>query len=106
MNNLFDRNPPIIPTAYGSCPTSACAGNTFPQTWDYMGRYVWAGATLTFSPPKRVAEALPPPPPPPPPPAPPPATQTCPDGSVILATDACPAPPPPPPPPPPEPERG
>ena len=35
-------------------------------------------------------------PPPPPPPAP--ATQTCPDGSVILATDVCPAPPPPPPP--------
>jgi opacity protein-like surface antigen len=57
--------------------------------------------------------AAPPPPPepvvapePPPPPPPPPATQTCPDGSVILATDACPVPPPPPPPPPPEPERG
>ena len=51
----------------------------------------------------------PPPPPapaPPPPPPPPPATQTCPDGSVILATDACPVPPPPPPPPPPAPERG
>ena len=46
------------------------------------------------------------PPAPPPPPPPPPATQTCPDGSVILATDACPVPPPPPPPPPPEPERG
>ena len=45
------------------------------------------------------------PPAPPPPPAPP-ATQTCPDGSVILATDTCPAPPPPPPPPPPAPERG
>ena len=29
-----------------------------------------------------------------------------PDGSVILASDACPAPPPPPPPPPPAPERG
>jgi TonB-dependent receptor len=42
---------------------------------------------------------LPPPPPPPmaAPPAPAPeATQTCADGSVILATDACPAPPPPP----------
>jgi opacity protein-like surface antigen len=56
------------------------------------------------------AEAAPPPPPPlpppPPPPPPPPATQTCPDGSVILATDACPVPPPPPPPPPPAPERG
>ena len=34
-----------------------------------------------------------------------PASQTCPDGSVVLATDTCP-PPPPPPPPPPEPERG
>ena len=53
------------------------------------------------------AEAAPPPPaPPPPPPPPPPATQTCPDGSVILATEACPVPPPPPPPPPPAPERG
>jgi outer membrane immunogenic protein len=53
------------------------------------------------------AEAPLPPPPPPPPPAPAaPATQTCPDGSVILATDTCPVPPPPPPPPPPAPERG
>lgn len=53
----------------------------------------------------------PPPPPPPPmvpmaPPPPPPATQTCPDGMVIMATEMCPAPPPPPPPPPPAPERG
>lgn len=49
-----------------------------------------------------VAEPAPPPPPPPPPPA----TQTCPDGLVILASDTCPVPPPPPPPPPPAPERG
>jgi hypothetical protein len=42
----------------------------------------------------------------PPPPAAPPATQTCADGSVILATDMCPMAPPPPPPPAPEPERG
>lgn len=41
-----------------------------------------------------------------PPPPPPPATQTCPDGTVILASDACPVPPPPPPPPPVEPVRG
>ena len=64
------------------------------------------GATLRYKWTPRVA-----PPPPPPPPRrrrrrPPPATQTCPDGSVILATDTCPAPPPPPPPPPPAPERG
>jgi OOP family OmpA-OmpF porin len=58
--------------------------------------------------PDEVAPPPPPPmaPPPPPPPPPPPATQTCPDGTVILATDACPAPPPPPPPPAPTPERG
>jgi opacity protein-like surface antigen len=43
--------------------------------------------------------------PPPPPPAAP-ATQTCPDGTVILATEICPAPPPPPPPPPAPGERG
>jgi hypothetical protein len=54
--------------------------------------------------PEPVAEPVAPPPPPPPPP--PPATQTCPDGSVILATDACPVPPPPPPPPPVTPVRG
>lgn len=42
------------------------------------------------------------------PPPPPPATQTCPDGSVILVSDACPvvAPPPPPPAPAPAGERG
>jgi opacity protein-like surface antigen len=46
------------------------------------------------------------PPPPSPPVAPSPATQTCPDGSVILATDICPAPPSPPPAPSPNGERG
>ncbi|HEV2596561.1 MAG TPA: TonB-dependent receptor [Sphingomicrobium sp.] len=44
-----------------------------------------------------------PPPPPPPPPSP---TQTCPDGSVMPATAACPVPPPPPPPPPPPAQKG
>ena len=69
-----------------------------PRTW---------GAEISFkigAPRMPVIEQAPPPPPPPPPA--PPATQTCPDGSVIMATDACPAPPPPPPPPPPAPERG
>ncbi|WP_240309382.1 MULTISPECIES: TonB-dependent receptor [Sphingomonas] len=61
---------------------------------------------VNFAPPPPVVIAAAPPPPPPPPPPAAPATQTCPDGSVILATDACPAPPPPPPPPPPAPERG
>ena len=63
---------------------------------------ILASLTYNFYTPPAPVEAAPPPPPPPPPPA----TQTCPDGSVILATEACPAPPPPPPPPPPAPERG
>lgn len=55
--------------------------------------------------PAPIPAAAPAPPPAPAPVAP--ATQTCPDGSVILATDACPPPPPPPaPPPPPSGERG
>jgi len=67
------------------------------------GRRFLLGATYKFG--ARAAPMAPPPPPPPPPPAPP-ATQTCADGSVVLATEACPVPPPPPPPPPPAPERG
>ena len=72
----------------------------------FLGEPRTYGLTLRakFGPSRAPAEPYVAPPPPPPPP--PPATQTCPDGSVILATDACPVPPPPPPPPAPEPERG
>ena len=94
----------------GVCPTSQeCfqpdplyATPLFYQT----PRYVRLGLDLLWggSPPAPPVVETPPPPPPPPPPAP--ATQTCPDGTVILATATCPAPPPPPPPPPPAPERG
>ena len=63
-------------------------------------------ASLIFNFGDNAAPPPPPLPPPPPPPPPPPATQTCADGSVILATDSCPLPPPPPPPPEPAPERG
>ena len=106
VNNIFDKSPPLVVTGLGSCPNSACNGNTYVGTWDYLGRYIWAGATLTFSPPKRAPIVEAPVAAPPPPPPAPPATQTCPDGSVILATETCPVPPPPPPPPPPAPERG
>ena len=87
------------------CPAGPCNGNTYPGTWDALGRLVWLGATIDFLPPKPAPAPVAPVAPPPPPPAAP-ATQTCPDGSVILATETCPVPPPPPPPPPPAPERG
>jgi outer membrane receptor protein involved in Fe transport len=107
VNNVFDKSPPIIPTSdvTGSCPSASCAGNTYPQTWDFLGRYLYAGATIDF---KHKPTIVAPPPviaPPPPPPAAP-ATITCPDGLVILANQSCPALPPPPPPPAPAPERG
>jgi outer membrane receptor protein involved in Fe transport len=105
INNLFDNDPPLMTSSRGTCPAGPCNGNTYPGTWDALGRLVWFGATVDFAP-SKAPPPPPPAPPPPPPPPPPPATQTCADGSVILATEACPAPPPPPPPPPPAPERG
>ncbi len=112
VNNLFDRDPPRITGGNAGrngsnlCPAGPCNGNTYPGTWDALGRLLWVGATIDFLPPKPAPAPVVPAAPPPPPPPPPPATQTCPDGSVILATETCPVPPPPPPPPPPAPERG
>ncbi|MEO8454643.1 MAG: outer membrane beta-barrel protein [Sphingomicrobium sp.] len=81
----------------------AVDGTNFTST--AKGRYVshslLASLVYNFNAPTAAAPipaAAPAPPPPPPEVAP--ATQTCPDGSVILATSTCPAPPPPPPPPP------
>jgi outer membrane receptor protein involved in Fe transport len=54
MNNIFDRKPPLVTSGNSGrsgsnlCPTSSCSGNTYPSTWDYLGRYIYAGATLDF----------------------------------------------------------
>jgi outer membrane receptor protein involved in Fe transport len=101
INNLFNSKPPFFPS--GTAGTQAL--DTIPAYYDVFGREFFGGIRVNFTPPREVAEVAPVVAPPPPPPAPP-ATQTCADGSVILATEACPAPPPPPPPPPPAPERG
>jgi opacity protein-like surface antigen len=84
-------------------------GVTYDTSSRFRSHSLLFSIIYSFSPP-----AAPPPPPPPPMPAPvvteappaPPATQTCPDGSVVLASDSCPVPPPAPPPPPATPERG
>jgi TonB-dependent receptor len=70
--------------------------------YNYGRRYT-AGVRFHMS---RASAPPPPPPPAPPPPPPAPAMQTCPDGTVVAATAACPLPPPPPPPAPAKPERG
>jgi outer membrane receptor protein involved in Fe transport len=50
VNNILDRDPPIIgsngPTSV--CPGVVCSGNTFPQVYDALGRYIFAGVTLDF----------------------------------------------------------
>ena len=102
INNLFNSKPPFFPS--GTAGTQAL--DTVPAYYDVFGREFFGGIRVNFTPRREVAEAAPVIAPPPPPPPAPPATQTCADGSVILATEACPAPPPPPPPPPPAPERG
>jgi opacity protein-like surface antigen len=94
-----------VPTG-ATCGAFTCSPGTatFYDTSRFTSNSLLASLIYNFG------VAAPPPPPveaPPPPPPEAPATQTCPDGSVILATSTCPAPPPPPPPPPPAPtERG
>ena len=53
VNNLLDREPPLVTSgnaaATGSaCPTGACNGNTYPAVYDALGRYLYAGFTLQF----------------------------------------------------------
>jgi hypothetical protein len=89
----------------GTCGTASCSAGiaTFDDTSRFTSHSLLASLSYNFGGHPEAAAPAPPPPPPPPPAAP--ATQTCPDGSVILATSTCPAPPPPPPPPAPA-ERG
>jgi iron complex outermembrane recepter protein len=44
VNNVFDRDPPIVDSlvAFGQ------NGNTYPGTYDYLGREIFIGATLKF----------------------------------------------------------
>ena len=45
-NNVFDRAPPL--TGSQACPAGSCNGNAFAQTYDALGRYIYAGVTLDF----------------------------------------------------------
>ena len=51
VNNLFDNDPPLVGsggTAINNCPTGPCSGNTFPQTYDALGRYLFFGVRADF----------------------------------------------------------
>ncbi len=82
------------------------AGVGFASTNRFSSHSVLASLIYNFGAPAPAMVPMPAAAPMAPPAAPAPATQTCADGTVIMATDYCPAAPPPPPPPPPAPERG
>ena len=54
VNNLFDKEPPLVTSGSGArpgsnlCPTGPCNGNTYPATYDALGRYLYAGVTIDF----------------------------------------------------------
>jgi iron complex outermembrane recepter protein len=53
VNNMFDREPPLVGSGDASgnasaCPTGPCNGNTYPAVYDALGRYIFAGATINF----------------------------------------------------------
>ena len=54
VNNIFDKMPPLSTSGSASragsvlCPTGPCNGNTWPATYDALGRYIYAGVTLDF----------------------------------------------------------
>jgi outer membrane receptor protein involved in Fe transport len=39
--NILDKDPPVQGLSEGN-------GNTFPQVYDSLGRYMWAGFTVDF----------------------------------------------------------
>jgi len=46
INNLLDKDPPLV--GQSTCPPVFCNGNTFPQVYDTLGRYVFLGLTADF----------------------------------------------------------
>jgi outer membrane receptor protein involved in Fe transport len=46
INNVLDEDPPL--GGQGSVPTAVGNGNTFPQVYDALGRYVFMGLTAKF----------------------------------------------------------
>ncbi len=46
VNNVLDKDPPLNGAA--NCPSGPCNGNTWPQVYDSLGRYLFIGLTADF----------------------------------------------------------
>jgi iron complex outermembrane receptor protein len=47
VNNVFDKNPPLVGATYAPGPPTA-NGNTFPGVYDSLGRYIFGEAIVQF----------------------------------------------------------
>ena len=52
VNNLLDKDPPLVSSGgtgvLSACQSTFCNGNTYPGTYDALGRYLFAGVTVAF----------------------------------------------------------
>jgi outer membrane receptor protein involved in Fe transport len=52
VNNLFDRDPPIVSSNAGAYPSISGPalgnGNTYPQAYDTLGRNIFVSVTAKF----------------------------------------------------------
>jgi outer membrane receptor protein involved in Fe transport len=53
VNNLLDKDPPLVTSGSANFGASACSavfcnGNTYPGTYDVLGRFIYTGVTLNF----------------------------------------------------------
>ena len=46
INNLLDKDPPVFGSS--TCSTGQCNGNTFPQVYDALGRYLFVKVVAQF----------------------------------------------------------
>ncbi|SFG14686.1 TonB-dependent Receptor Plug Domain [Novosphingobium sp. CF614] len=44
--NILDKQPPLV--SQSACSSVICNGNTYPGTYDSLGRYIFTGVTLNF----------------------------------------------------------
>ncbi len=47
VNNIFDKEPPLVGSFTGGS-NGSFNGNTYPQTYDALGRFLFVGATVDF----------------------------------------------------------
>lgn len=48
VNNLLDKDPPLVPAFAVVGPTGNSSGNTYPGNYDVIGRFVFMGANIRF----------------------------------------------------------